>query len=262
MSPLPKARSLKPDLTHPTGAEADEVVLPITHVAFSPREGDDPCCQIQTREVPDDGLPERILRHIWKKIWHLTRPRGWRAEHVDEAAQEVVLLLIETRGLSILNSFVYHKFDTIEYIDAKAAIQRTVNLVLDRAREQHKIEIKQNSIEYDMTVDAGKRQRRILPRNKMLGENDRQVIDNRDDENCRDLVFDVAVAMDSLPAEDREIVIRRVEFHQSWRTIALELRSGIRDVKRRYDRARRTLAWQLRPYDEPLPDPRVGKKHA
>jgi RNA polymerase sigma factor (sigma-70 family) len=207
-------------------------------------------------EVTPPPVPERVLNYTWKLVWYLTRSRGWSVEQVDDAVQEIAVILLESRCAIVWAAFSNEHFATSDYFSAKVAIQRATDRVLDRLRRLHKIEIPASSFAFDRTVDPGKRQRRILPPDRALGEHDRQVVDEHDGNPAqRDLVLDVAVAMKCLPHDDQTIVLHRVEYHHSWRTIASELGLSVRHVKSRYDRARRILAQHLRPYDEVLPNP-------
>ncbi len=201
---------------------------------------------------PDfDGEVKDACRQIRSLLMKLNRVRSWPSEKVDDALSEIVTRLQSELGSRVWHDFHQANFGTHGYEIAKRAVFRTIDLVMDRMRERHKVEVKPGSVYYNEEKSGsvrGLRQRRDLGPEQSLGEADRYVEDTPPFKQDADARLDINDACVSLTETQRIVVARRIFDSESWVEIATALQLPEYRVRRTYDEAIALLGTRLRSY--------------
>ena len=177
---------------------------------------------------------------------------GWSQEKLEDARQEILVRLFELRNPEVWLSLRQEAFGTPEYADLRKVFLRVVSKVVEKLRNRHKVEIKPESIDYDNSPNANKRQRRDLQSDRRLGEHAALVEDARHhDTTDPGLKLDVSNAISTLEPTVQAVVLRRAVEDQSWRTIADDLGLPLNTVKNHYRHAMARLTDELQDYDRP-----------
>ena len=152
---------------------------------------------------------------------------------------------------------IRHKFSRqylgdAEYVTVKNAVFRAIETALDRLRQRHKVEVRPGSIWFDPSRSkAGRRQRRELPRNEFLGDDDHFIPDGTaSGSGAHETSLDIGNALEALSPIARAIVLRKTQLEETWESISADLGIPVSRVKVLYKSAIARLTALLESYRE------------
>jgi hypothetical protein len=202
--------------------------------------------------IGDMYLGDEVGEQIWKLVRSQVYQKRWLSPLLEDAVQEVESLLQEWGFGPLRNKFARHHFGDPDYLTIKNAIFRAIETALDRLRLRHKVEVKPGSVWFDPTkLKPGRRQRRELPRNEFLGEDDRSVPDGKEHgAGGLDMSLDIGNALNDLCPLGREVVLRKAQLDHTWESIAADLEIPVSRAKLIYKNSIARLTARLKAYYE------------
>ncbi len=200
----------------------------------------------------EESSVEETRKWVAGSLQRLSETRPWLRDRLGDAVNDVVLLLLQREGPTIWEAFSRKLFGTPESQAAKYLACRAINHVLDRMRERRRVEIKPGSADYDPLVAAeGRRQRRTVGSDQLLGDMVHDVPDRRDSAPLTlDRKFDVEAALEGLDPDSREVTERRFVRGETWDEIAEALQISVGRARARFADAAHALSIRLRSYNE------------
>jgi DNA-directed RNA polymerase specialized sigma24 family protein len=173
---------------------------------------------------------------------------GIPLDRIDDVCQEVDLQLW-THHRRVYEEFRRENFGEIQYLEARNTVRRTVDQIVDKIRDRHRIEIRPGSAHYQEGADPTQRQRRFLDPARNLGDHDVLVTSRSgSDPNERDLATDVRLAVAQLSELQRKVTLAKAVRNQSWKQIAKDLGLSVDQAKKAYASAQAQLAATLKDY--------------
>ncbi|WP_165072959.1 RNA polymerase sigma factor [Paludisphaera rhizosphaerae] len=203
----------------------------------------------ETAAAEAKRLQEEGRRQIANLLRSTAAKRPWIQSELDDAENEVVLILLDRVGSNIWEDLSPRKFGSEAARQARRSLFQAVQIVSDRLRNRRRVEIKPGDADYDPDADKTRRQRRTIAPDWHLGDDAERVVDDAVEDGVR---IDVRTALDGLQPQQRRIVVQRVVQGLTWEQIAAELKVTASQARSQFSSARSVLADWLRAYSDDL----------